>query len=235
RAFVALLAGFLWFHWVALIEIQSGSAVLQRLASWRLPLWAEVPLFVWGAALLVTAAHDGLERLKDGGAGLPPAAALLAVLPVVYAAVFVVFRNTSSVRYYVVISHLIVLAVAARWSWPSTRPGRNDAAALLVGAALAHALSWGAVLGPGSRAPLMFRVGWHKEKSHDFVDKSGLFESVARAGACEVEYNENQLDVLLHFDRLVYPRRCVPGRRVRASYCWSCPPPVISAEFTEAR
>lgn len=233
KAFVVLLAGFLWFHWVALIEIQSGSAVLQRLASWKLPLWAEVPMFVWAALILVQAALVGLRALEDGGEGLAPPQVLLSVLPVVYAAVFIVFRNTSSVRYYAIISHLVLLAAASRWPWPQARGGA--AAAVLAGALAGHGLGWAALLAPGDRPPAIFRVGWHREKSFDFLDKTEFFSEVEAAGACAVDYNENQLDVLLHFDRLARPRPCVSGRRARAFYRWAGPAPYIGAEFSDPR
>lgn len=236
RALALLMAVFFWFHWVALIEIQSGTVVFERLASWRLPLAAQAPLYIWGAAMLSATLLESFRRLRDGGAGLEAPAALLAVLPAVYAAVFVVFRNTSSIRYYVLPVHLCLAGAAALW--PRLARGRASAWAAAAGAAaVLYSLSWAAVLGPADRPPLRFRVGWHKEKSHDFLVKDDLYALARREHVCQLAQDESMLDIPLFFEMTARPvEACASEKRLKTSYCWDCAsPPYIKAEVLTVR
>ncbi len=236
RAFMALLFGFFWFHWVALIEIQSGVVVLARLASMRLPWPAEALLYAWAAALLCGTLIDGFGRLRDGGRGLKPSAVLLAVLPPLYAAVFILFRNTSSIRYYALPSQLLLLAAAGALA---RRPAfRRPAvlAGLCSGGLALNALFWCAVLGREQRPPFRFRVGWHKEKSYDFIGKDDLFAAFEAGHLCKLVQEESMIDLPLLFRFTLSPAAgCDPSKAARTQYCWDCSsPPYIKTTVVAA-
>ncbi|MBI3300432.1 MAG: hypothetical protein HYZ75_19880 [Elusimicrobia bacterium] len=233
RAFFALLAAAFWFHWVALIQIQSGVAVLARLASWRLPGFVEVLLYAWAALFLAAVLGRGVRRLDGAGSGESQAETLLAVLPVVYAAVFILFRNTSSIRYYILLSHLFLLAAAA--AWPRLPPARRRPvlAAAAVGGVALHLMFWTALLSPSVHSPFRFRVGWHREKSYDFLPKEELFAEAQRRGVCEVVHGESMLDIPLIFDLHAHPRVCRGGTLATSYRGDGSSPPYIDARFTE--
>lgn len=226
QALFALFAVSLWFHSLAFIEIQSGVAVAQRLASLPVSWVLALPLYVWGAAVLWAAMTDSWKRLSDGGEGLAPGAALLAALPVVYAAVFVLFRSTSSIRYYVLPSTVVLAALAASWPRrPELRsPGVLAAAAL--GGLGALGVMAGAVTGPTDRPPLKFRVGWHREKSHDFLDKRPLWDAFESRRLCELRQDESMIDipVIFRFHENPLPD-CDRGRTFGVRYCSDCSAP----------
>lgn len=232
RVFLGLLAACFWFHALAFVEIQSGVAVARRLSG--LPVhWAlALPLYAWGAALLWAAFSDSWRRLEDGGEGLNPGAALLAVLPAVYAAIFILFRNTSSIRYYVIFSHVVLAALAA--SWPR-RPelGRPRALALAAAGGLgALGVLAAAATGPTDRPPIRFRVGWHREKSHDFLGKADLYAYVSRERLCRLVQDQSMIDIPLIFRHHEAPiADCDQTRAVRTRYCTDCSrPPFILVE-----
>lgn len=233
RALFALLAVSLWFHALAFIEIQSGVAVAQRLASLPVPWLVALPLYAWGAAVLWAALTDSWDRLSDGGEGLTPGAALIAALPVVYAAVFVLFRNTSSIRYYIIPCHLMLAALAA--SWPRRQGLRRPAvrAAAAAGMLGSAAVLGAAATGPVDRPPLRFRVGWHREKSHDFLDKRPLWEAVESRRLCLLRQDESMIDIPLIFRQHERPMpECDRSRSFGVRYCTDCsrPPYFILVE-----
>lgn len=234
RAFLGLLAATAWFHGYAFVETLSGVEVAKRLASVAVPWYAAAPLYALAAGLLWAVFVDSWRRFAHGAEDLPPGAALLAVLPVAYAAVFIVFRNTSSMRYYV-LANLVVLAALAA-SWPRRAPSPPARAALAAGALGVWAVFASALLGPLDRPPLRFRVGWHREKSHDFLNKDALWDFVERERLCEVVHDESMIDIPIHFRRHVRPiPDCDPGRAVRTRYCADCSrPPYIVAEAVPA-
>lgn len=236
RLFVGLLAVCAWFHALAFVEIQSGVSVAQRLASVPVPWALALPLYAWGAAVVWAAFSDSWRRLSDGGEGLPPGAALLCALPAAYAAVFILFRNTSSIRYYVVASQLALAALAV--SWPR-RPGLHGPRALglaLAGGLGAAGLLAAAALGPSDRPPFRFKVGWHKEKSHDFLNKDGLYAFMDRERLCSVVEQESMIDIPLIFMRRANPLACDPARAVKTRYCSDCSrEPYIVADIVPLR
>lgn len=236
RAFVGLLAVCAWFHALAFVEIQSGVSVVQRLASVPVPWALALPLYAWGAAVVWAAFSDSWRRSSDGGEGLPPGAALLCALPVAYAAVFVLFRNTSSIRYYVIASQLTLAALAVSWPRRPELHGPRALGLALAGGLGAAGLLAAAALGPSDRPPFRFKVGWHKEKSHDFIGKDGLYAFMDRERLCSVVEAESMIDLPLIFMRRANPLPCDPARAVRTRYCSDCSrEPFIVAEIVPLR
>jgi hypothetical protein len=236
RTFMGLLAVCIWFHALAFVEIQSGVAVARRLSGLPVPWALALPLYGWGAAVLWAAFSDSWRRAEDGAEGLAPGAALLAVLPVVYAAVFILFRNTSSIRYYVIPCHLALAALAASWPRRPGLGGPRVLAAAAAGALGALAVLALAASGPTERPPIRFRVGWHREKSHDFLGKADLYAFAERERLCVLAHDESMIDIPLIFRRHAAPiADCDQTRALRTRYCSDCSrPPFIIAEPVSA-
>lgn len=237
RGFVGLLVVCAWFHALAFVEIQSGVSVAQRLASVPVPWALALPLYAWGAAVVWATFSYSWRRLADGGAGLAPGAALLCALPVAYAAVFILFRNTSSIRYYVIPSQLALAALAVSWPRRPELHGPRALGLALAGGLGAAGLLAAAALGPSDRAPFRFKVGWHKEKSHDFMNKDGLYAFMDSERLCSVVERESMIDVPLIFMRRANPlASCDPARAVKTRYCSDCSrEPAIVAEVVPLR
>ncbi|TPW21123.1 MAG: hypothetical protein FD126_992, partial [Elusimicrobia bacterium] len=94
-----------------------------------------------------------------------------------------------------------------------------------------------AALGPADRAPFRFKVGWHKEKSHDFMNKESLYAFMDRERLCSVVEEESMIDIPLIFMRRANPLpSCDAARAVRTRYCSGCTEePYIVAEAVPLR
>lgn len=224
---IAGLVLFFFFHWVALIRVWSNVAVLERLASWRAPDWLAVPLYAWAAALLSSyfvLAAKGLkpERLKDA----PLYERLLTLWPLVYAAVFPAFRNTSSLRYYIIPSFLIMAALSVLL--PRVRLRRPAVAAGLAAVAACQLCFWRQAAAFDERPPLRFRVGWHKEDSSAFMAKGSLFRLVDRERICRLRQDVDMIDLPVFFHLNTRRGDCDLSKTIATRYCWECDrPPYI--------
>jgi hypothetical protein len=212
------LAAFFVYHWIALIQIWSGVAVFRRLASWNPPLWLALPLYVWAAALLAVFFHFSLSRLKASAAqALPPYERLLIFWPLAYAAIFILFRNTSSIRYYVIPSFLLWCALAVILPRLSVR----SRGLLALGTLLIYGCAWNQSAGPSRHKPLRFYIAWHLERSIDFADNSDLARLADEQRICNFPNADSFTDMPLLF--LSEGRaKCDPRKSLLTEYCWDC-------------
>ncbi len=189
-----LVWAFAAWHGLAFLQVLAGPVVWKRVISWDAPWWYDLPLYAWGLFLAGTLAWRGYGawHRKDDA---------LALWPVAYMAVFLLFRHTSSLRYYSPLHFISLLALAdglARFP-EADRKGlwrAGLAVALLVQAPL-----WREIVAPADRRPLTFRTGWRLENSWDFARKEALFAAFDASGTCRFEQKNSFVDLPLFFHR----------------------------------
>ena len=231
------MALFFFFHLKALIQIWSGVALFERMSSWIPPLPARVILYAWSAYLIglfLASAYRGLE--PGYLSKLSPYGRFLIVWPLVYAAVFVVFRNTNSIRYYIIPSFLFMASLAAAAARTPLAGRRKAAAVCLCAAAVLNVSFWREMAGPRGRRPLVFRVGWHKENSRDFLPKDALNRAMDEERVCGFQDYSSFIDIPLDFYRWGHPVACDETKYIATRYCEDCPgPPYIAWEIKTKR
>lgn len=215
---------FLIWHARPLGQVFANVVVWKRTFSWAAPWWLALPLDLWAAflfALLVWRAvrawhgHEAMSRYER----------TLALWPAAYAAIFILFRNTSSLRYYLPIEYVSLPALAVALS-RLPRPDRKWPAALAAIAILsAQGLLWRELARPADRRPLTFKIGWHTENSKDFARKEAMFAAFDASGACRAGHQERSFTAIpLDFYReTTGPRPCDASKTFDADQCPDCP------------
>jgi hypothetical protein len=228
RAAAAVLAlgliAFAVWHGAPLWLALAGPMVWKRVLSWDAPWWLDAPLWAWSTLLLAVAAWRALRAWHDRE-GLAPAELTLALWPAAYASIFILFRNTSSFRYYSLIQFL-TLASAAAGLARLPKPDRRFALALgAFAAAAVQAVFWRELRAPADRTPRTFKIGWHAENSWDFARKDALFAAFDASGACDVAHPEESfIAIPLFFHRAeTGPLACDSSRVFSAWNCRDCP------------
>ncbi|MFI5360500.1 MAG: hypothetical protein ACHQ49_00910 [Elusimicrobiota bacterium] len=226
RALGVGVAAFLVWHAPPLSEALAGPVVWKRVLSWSAPWWLALPLGVWSAFLLgllawrAARAWHGVERMT-------PYERTLALWPAAYAGIFILFRNTSSLRYYSLAQFLCLASLAA--ALPRLpRPDRRAAAVFAaLAVAAAQGVFWSELAAPRDRRPLNFKVGWHAENSRDFARKDALFAAFDASGACVAAHQERSFVALpLTFHRgETGPLPCDPALGFDADQCPDCSAP----------
>jgi hypothetical protein len=226
RGLGAGLAAFAVWHVLPLWQTLAGPVVWKRIFAWAAPWWLALPLHLWGAFLLAVIVWRA-ARAWHGREEMTAHERTLALWPAAYAAIFIVFRNTSSLRYYSPIQFLCLASLAA--ALPRLpRPDRRPVLALAaVAVAATQFLFWRELAAPGDRRPLTFKIGWHAENSRDFARKDALFAAFDSSGACAVAHQERSFtSIPLNFHRLeTGPPACDPAKAFDADQCPACPSP----------
>lgn len=220
------LAAFAVWHGRPLWQALSGVVVWRRVLSWTAPWWLQVPLALWATLLCALLAW----RAVRAWAGREPLSAderTLALWPAFYAALFIAFRNTSSLRYYSPVQFLCLAALGPALA-RLPRPDRRWAAGLAAVAVLsAQTVFWTELAAPGDRRPQTFRIGWHLENSKDFARKDGLFAAYDASGACAIAHQERSFTAIpLDFHRAgKAAQACDPAKAFDADQCPECAAP----------
>ncbi|MFI5348255.1 MAG: hypothetical protein ACHQ2Z_01820 [Elusimicrobiota bacterium] len=218
------LAAFVIWHAAPLWQAIAGPVVWKRLFSWPAPWWLALPLDLWSTFLLGLLAWRA-TRAWHGR--MSPYERTLALWPACYASIFILFRNTSSLRYYSPIQFICLVSLAA--ALPRLpRPDRKAALALAAFAVAAvQGVFWREFAGPGDRRPLSFKIGWHAENSRDFARKDGLFAAFDASGACAVDHQERSFtSIPLNFHRAETGLlACDPAKAFDADQCPDCAAP----------
>jgi hypothetical protein len=213
------LALFFVFHWAALIEIWSGVAVFKRLASWAPPLPAELALYAWAALLLGLLFWAMLTCWQPSEyRRLEPYERLVTLWPLAYACVFPLFRNTNSIRYYILGSWMFMAALAVLLPRLAAVRRARLLAPLACGVLALNALIWRESGPKVERRPFAFRVGWHRENSYHFAGKDALYRLADAERPCSVSQEEPSLWLPLEFYMTTLPGACRPGRTLRPVY-----------------
>lgn len=194
------VAAFAAWHGLAFLQVLAGPVVWKRVISWDAPWWYDVPLYAWAVFLAGVLLWRGARALA-GHEPLTNHERLLALWPFAYMAVFLLFRHTSSLRYYSPLHFICLLALAdalARFPTPDRRP---LLAAGILAALLVQAPLWRELISPADRRPLTFRTGWRLENSWDFARKDALFKAWDESGACRLVQGNSFVDLPLFFHR----------------------------------
>lgn len=214
---LGVLAFLIW-HGVPLWQALSGPLVWRRVFSWTAPWALSAPLRAFGAFLFgliawraVRAWHGRDERLT-------------ALWPAAYAALFIFFRNTSSLRYYSIAHFLALASLAAGFARLPRADKRGAALALGLVLFASQGVLWREISAPTDRKPQDFRIGFHMENSRDFSNKDALFAAFDASGACGVAHQERSfIAVPLIFHRSVTgPLVCDAAKSFDAETCGDC-------------
>jgi hypothetical protein len=231
----ALFCGLLAFgayHFVAMVRIWSGVVVLERLASWSPPLALSVALHLWAAVLLAAYLLYAVRgRAKGRLMALAPAERLLVFWPLVYAAIFILFRDFSTIRYYVLPSFMISVGLAVVLPrLPQAASPKALAALACVGVAL-NVCVWKEVLRPQDRRPLRFLIGRRWETSWDFTRKDAAIAELDRQGICELCQENGLIELPIFYLRDLAKVRCDPAKSATVRFCRECAePPFFKVE-----
>ncbi|MBI2789095.1 MAG: hypothetical protein HYX59_10475 [Elusimicrobia bacterium] len=229
RPFTGLLVltviAFAGWHVLPMIQVFAGPVVFKRLFALALPWPLSVLLHAWGVFLTGLAAWSCVRAWHDERLGFHERTVLL--WPAAFAAVFIFFRHTSSLRYYSLPALLGTVALAAALP----RLARRDKGFILACAAGAAVATQAYLLrelaAPAERPPLDFRVGWRKENSKDFARKEALFAAFDASRACGVAHAERSFTAIpLFFYRAGHPPQgCDAALAFDSDQCPACPAP----------
>ena len=226
RLAVLTLAAFAAWHGLPLAQAMAGPVVWKRFFSWSAPWWLVLPLSAWSLSLLALVAWRAV-RAWHGRETMSAHERTLALWPAAYAAIFIFFRNTSSLRYYSLIQPLSLAALAS--ALPRLpRADRKIALALAAFAVCSvQGVFWRELAVPVERPPISFNIGWHKENSWDFARKEALFAAYDASGACQILHDERSfVAVPLQFHRMTTgPVRCDADKSFDADFCRDCAAP----------
>jgi len=222
---LGLLAFLIW-HARPLWQVFAEVVVWKRIFSWDAPWWLAVPLDAWAAFLLALMVWTGV-RAWSGHETMTPHERTLALWPAAYAAIFILFRNTSSLRYYLPVYVLCVAAVPSALARMARSDQRGAALFALIAVASTQGLFWRELANPGDRKPLFFKIGWHTENSKDFARKEALFSAFDASGACGIAHQERSFTAIpLQFHRAITgPHPCDAAEAFDAEQCPECPAP----------
>jgi hypothetical protein len=222
---LGVLAFTVW-HGAPIFQLFAETVVMRRIFSWNAPLLLAAPLWLWSFFLLLTAAWSAFRAWHDRGS-LSAHERTLLLWPAAYAAIFILFRNTSSLRYYSPIQFITLASLAA--ALPRLpRVDRKLAGALAAVAVVStQYVFWRELRAPEDRAPQYFRIGWHRENSEDFARKDALFAAFDASGACEIAHQERSFTAIpLDFHRASRPKaNCDPAVSFDADTCPGCAAP----------
>ncbi|MBI5243694.1 MAG: hypothetical protein HY922_08440 [Elusimicrobia bacterium] len=221
------LIAFFIFHWTALLQVWSGVAVLERLSSWSPPPAVALALYAWAAFLLGAFFVFALGNLRqDRLAQMPPGKRFLVCWALAYAAVFTLFTNTHSIRYYILPSFLIMSSLAL--ILPDTLRRLRLAAAIpgLCAALFLNICFWRELRAETERRPIRFHIGWHIESSEHFLRLDALMDAADREKICLFEDGEHFTALPLKFHaRSRKTADCDLSKRLFAKACWECESP----------
>ncbi|MFH2204564.1 MAG: hypothetical protein ABIJ96_15730 [Elusimicrobiota bacterium] len=224
RVFIVGLLVFFAYHVVPLVQIGSNVLIFKRTASWQPPLIVSAVLHVWAAAILgacLLFAYRSLPVVRFSA--LRPYERLLVFWPVVHSVIHIIFRHTSSIRYYIIPAFLFMVSAAfVLPRLPALRRRAVLAAGLLV-AVMLNGFYWAELTSPAVRRPLRFRIGWRLEKSADFLSKRAVHEIIEKEKICVLDQDESMIDLPIFFTRKSHD--CAPGRSIAVRYCWDCERP----------
>ncbi|MBI5246098.1 MAG: hypothetical protein HY923_02880 [Elusimicrobia bacterium] len=196
---LASIAFGVW-HVPPLAQVFAGPVVFKRLFSYETPALLSILLHAWGVFLAATLAWYSVGAWHDTTLGFHERT--LRLWPAAYAAVFVAFRHTSSLRYYSLPFLLSAVALATILPRMARADKRGVYACAAAAALLTQSLLWRELIVPGDRRPLRFHVGWRHENSKDFSRKEGLFAAFDQSRACAVAHPERSFTAIPLFFHL---------------------------------
>ena len=85
---------------------------------------------------------------------------------------------------------------------------------------------WGEIARPSPRRPLVHRIGWHLERSVDFLPKDALYQILVREKVCTFQAANFFINLPLTFYLHVHPiANCNRTKVITVQDCPECPNP----------
>ncbi len=217
---LTILAFGIW-HLAPMIQLLAGPVVYKRVFSLAPPFPVSLALHLWSLGLLALLIwNTGSAWLSRG---LRTHERTLLLWPLAFAAVFIVFRHTSSLRYYSLPAMIWLPALACALARLPRPDARKAAAALVVVALGTQAAIWRELAAPGDRRPLAFKTGWRKETSWDFARKDALFAAFDKSKACRIGHMEDSFVAIpIQFHSVAREGGCDSSLVFDASQCRDC-------------
>ncbi|MFA5137855.1 MAG: hypothetical protein WC728_01390 [Elusimicrobiota bacterium] len=214
------------YHFVAMVRIWSGVVVFERLVSWKPPLALSVPLHAWAAALLAAYFLFAVRNhAKEKLLALAPAERLLVFWPLVYAAIFIVFRDFSTIRYYVIPSFMISAGLAVVLPKIQRPANPKVLAALACMGVAVNLCVWKELLRPQDRRPIRFLIGRRWETSWDFTRKDSVIAELDRQGICRLCQENGLIELPIFYLRGIPKVRCDDSKSATVRFCRECEEP----------
>lgn len=216
------VAAFAGWHLIPMVQVFAGPVVFKRLFAIDLHAALDIPLHAWGLFLAGLLVWNSARAWHDEALGFHERTVLL--WPAAFAAVFIVFRHTSSLRYYSLPALLGTAALAVALPRLARADKRFVYLCAVAAAFTTQTLLLREIAAPADRPPLKFRVGWRKENSKDFSRKEGLFAAYDASGACGVAHPERSFTAIpLFFYGAGRPApSCDPALAFDSDQCPEC-------------
>jgi hypothetical protein len=219
------LMAFVVWHLVPMIQVFAGPIVFKRLFSLELPGAFSALMYAWGLFLAGLLVWNSVRAWHDRTLSFHERTLLL--WPAAFAAVFILFRYTSSLRYYSLPALLGTVALSAALPRLAKADKRGVYGCAIAAAIATQALLLRELAAPADRRPVVFRVGWRRENSKDFARKEALFAAFDASRACTVAHAERSFTAIpLFFHRLEAPIvSCDAALAFDADQCPDCASP----------
>lgn len=222
---LGILAFAIW-HGAPIVQIWSNVLIFKRICSWAPAWWLSLPLHLWAAFLLALTlglAFRSLapERYRE----LSPYERFLLFWPLAYCAFFIAFRHTSSIRYYIPASFILMTAAAYALSRAPILRRAAILVPLLGVAVVLNGLYWREISASETRRPFRFNIGWRMEVSSGFMPKTPIYAMMVREGACRFDQKNSFIDLPLFFYRATHEFPCDRRKVFNIRYCPECRKP----------
>ncbi|MFA5162207.1 MAG: hypothetical protein WC421_08165 [Elusimicrobiales bacterium] len=212
------LLAWLWFHATAFLGLVSGYNVFRRLFSLELGVIAAAALLIWAAVVTGAVLAGAIAALKSEN---EDSKLLAAILLAGYMATFTAFRNTNSMRYYIINFFLFALAGAAFLPEFLRRSGGRMRIFLALGLAGIFFVSGRELLEPRIRKPFQFRQGWHGETSARMMSVDWLAQKMKNDKICRFG-GDPFIAMPLEFMYKAENWPCDTAKRFDGNYCYVC-------------
>ncbi len=220
------LVAFAIWHGAPIVQIWSNVLIFKRICSWAPAWWLSIPLHVWAAFLLTLTVGLSVRSLKpDAYKTLSPYERFLVFWPLAYCAFFIAFRHTSSVRYYIPASFILMTSAAYALSRAPILRRTAILVPMLGVAVVLNGLYWKEMSAPWTRHPFRFNIGWRLEVSSGFMPKTPIYEMMVREGVCRFDQKNSFIDLPLFFYRATHQFPCDDRKTFHIRYCPECTRP----------
>lgn len=228
KALIVLSAGvgiFAVFHATTFLGVFSNVILFKRLASWSPPIILTVLFYAWGGWIIwIFAGFFAGNFAKWEFSGFSDYERMLIFWLPSYMAVFTIFRNTNSIRYYIIPYFLTIVAMAVFAGRMKKLLNRYFLAQFFAVPVLFNIFFWRELGLRENRKPFEFIIGWHTETTAHFLKLDRLVKRMETEKLCRVDA-DFFIAVPLGFMASSRGWACDPARTYKVDYCLDCEKP----------